>query len=200
MKIICVGRNYSEHITELKNERPEEPVIFLKPSTALIVEPETVQHLSPVMELHHEVEVVYRIGKEGSHIDEKDAHTYMDAVSLGIDFTDRAKQAWLKSKGLPWELAKSFDGSAVVGMMRPFEGFGKGEFRLDIDGRTVQKGSVSDMLFPVQELIAFVSKYFRLEEGDLLYTGTPAGVGKVENGNRLDGYLDGTKAFSFTVT
>lgn len=202
MKIICIGRNYTEHIAELANEKPEEPVVFLKPDTAILLkkQPFFIPDFSD--DVHHEVEVLVKINRIGKYIDKKFAHKYYEEVGVGIDFTARDLQAKLKSKGLPWEKAKSFDGAAVVGKWvskEKFEDLDNLNFRLDNNGITVQKGSTSHMLWKIDELIAYVSQYFTLKIGDIIFTGTPAGVARVKANDRLEGYLEEEKLFSIVV-
>jgi 2-keto-4-pentenoate hydratase/2-oxohepta-3-ene-1,7-dioic acid hydratase in catechol pathway len=197
MKIICIGRNYRDHALELNNDVPTEPVIFLKPDSALLLnnKPFFIPEFSN--DVHHEVELVVRINKLGRHIEPKFAHTYYDEIALGIDFTARDLQSTLKKKGLPWELAKAFDQSAVLGSFVPLgnRNIQDLHFTLLKNGQPVQNGHTADMLFPVDEIIAFVSKYFTLKIGDLIYTGTPAGVGPVAIGDRLTGLLEGEELF-----
>jgi 2-keto-4-pentenoate hydratase/2-oxohepta-3-ene-1,7-dioic acid hydratase in catechol pathway len=194
MKIICIGRNYDEHARELGNPRPSEPVVFMKPETALIRDGKPFFLPDHLGEVHHEIELVLRIGRNGRHIQPKFALSYIDRVALGIDFTARQLQENLKSKGLPWELAKGFDGSAILGDWQETDasalerGYG---FTLQIGDEIRQSGHTSDMLFGFGEIIAFVSQYFTLKMGDILYTGTPSGVGPVQIGDRLTGSLDG---------
>ncbi|XOV94228.1 MAG: fumarylacetoacetate hydrolase family protein [Bacteroidota bacterium] len=201
MKIICIGRNYVEHITELGNERPESPVIFLKPDTALLKDNEPFYHPDHSQEVHHEVEVLVRIKKEGKSIDPKFASGYYDEIGLGIDFTARDTQAYLKSKGLPWELAKGFNGSAPISNFIAKEGFDMKNlnFKLIKNGEVVQEGNTSLMLWPIDEIIAFVSKYFTLKTGDIIFSGTPKGVSQVKIGDRLEGYIEDQKMFDFEV-
>lgn len=202
MKIICIGRNYTEHIAELQNERPTEPVIFLKPDTAILLKqaPFFVPEFSD--DVHHEVEIVVKISKVGKYIDAKFAHKYYNEIGLGIDFTARDLQAKLKEKGLPWEKAKAFDGSAVVGDFLPKSEFNSLEnitFELTSNGQTVQKGNTSHMLWKIDELIAYASQYFTLKTGDLLFTGTPAGVAKVKADDVLEGFIEGKQMFRIQV-
>jgi len=197
MKIICIGRNYRDHALELNNDVPTEPVIFLKPDSALLLnnKPFFIPEFSN--DVHHEVELVVRINKLGRHIEPKFAHTYYDEIALGIDFTARDLQNNLKKKGLPWELAKAFDQSAMLGSFVPLgdRNIQDLHFELHKNGQVVQSGHTADMLFPVDQIIAFVSQYFTLKIGDLIYTGTPAGVGPVAIGDRLTGFLEGAEAF-----
>jgi len=202
MKIICIGRNYIEHIEELENERPENPVVFLKPDTAILLkkQPFFLPHFSN--DVHHEVEVIVKINKIGKHIDRKFAHTYYDEISLGIDFTARDLQRELKTKGLPWEKAKAFDGSAIIGKFfskNEFEDLNKLNFRLEKNENVVQKGNTSLMLWKIDPLIEYVSKYFTLKIGDIIFTGTPSGVGPVIANDKLEGFIENKKAFSIKV-
>lgn len=202
MKIICIGRNYVEHIAELANERPDEPVLFLKPDTAIVLKgfPFVIPEFTN--EVHYETEVVVKINKVGKYIEPKFAHKYYDEISLGIDFTARDLQQKLKEKGLPWEKAKGFDNSAVVGTF-----FSKTEladlndisFKMSQNGTVVQEDSTAKMIWKIDELIAYVSKYFTLKTGDLIFTGTPAGVGKVNPGDVLEGYIEDRKLFGIQV-
>mgnify|MGYP001323847930 CR=1 FL=1 len=201
MKIICIGRNYVDHIHELGNERPEKPVIFLKPDTAILKDNKPFYHPDYSNEIHHELEVLVKIKKEGKSIAPKFAHKYYDQIGLGIDFTARDIQQELKTKGLPWELAKGFNGSAPISKFISKSGFNMNNinFKLEKNGQLVQEGNTSLMLWPVDEIIAFVSKYFTLKIGDILFTGTPKGVSKVNIGDRLTGYLEGKTMFDFEV-
>jgi len=202
MKIICIGRNYAEHIQELQNERPAEPVVFLKPDTALVQKqfPFVIPEFSN--EVHHEIELLVKINKTGKYIDAKFAHKYYDEISVGIDFTARDLQDALKAKGLPWEKAKAFDGSAVMGDFVPKTDFGPVNnitFELLKNGAVAQKGNTQQMIWKVDELIAEVSKYFTLKTGDIIFTGTPAGVAKVSPGDVLEGFLEDKKLFKVQV-
>jgi 2-keto-4-pentenoate hydratase/2-oxohepta-3-ene-1,7-dioic acid hydratase in catechol pathway len=203
MKIICIGRNYAKHAAELNNPIPEEPVVFLKPDTAILLKKHPFFIPEHSNEVHHEIEVVVKINRLGKHIEPRFAHKYYDEIGLGIDFTARDVQAKCKEKGLPWEKAKAFDGSAAVSRFFKLADLKKPitdiDFHLDINGNTVQKGNTKNMLFPVDELIAHVSKYFTLKTGDLIFTGTPAGVGKVEREDLLELYLEGERIFYFNV-
>lgn len=201
MKIICVGRNYADHAKELKNDVPQEPVIFLKPDTALLKDGKPFYLPDHLGEIHHELELVLRICKNGKHISEKFASDYYDQIGLGIDFTARELQSTLKSKGLPWELAKAFDHSAVLGDLRPKAAYQLDNIRLqlNINGETRQQGHTADMLFGFNKLISFISRYFSLRQGDLIYTGTPAGVGPVKIGDRLEGLLNDERLLAFEV-
>ena len=201
MKIICIGRNYSEHIEELANERPKNPVVFLKPDSAIL--PKRMPFFIPPFsnEIHYEVELLVKINKVGKYIDSKFAHKYYDEIGLGIDFTARDIQAQCKEKGLPWEKAKAFDGSAVVGKFYPKEQFDLNnlQFQLIKNEEFVQDGNSNAMLWKIDELIAYVSQFFTLKKGDLLFTGTPAGVGKVQENDILVGKLEGNEAFRIKV-
>jgi 2-keto-4-pentenoate hydratase/2-oxohepta-3-ene-1,7-dioic acid hydratase in catechol pathway len=191
MKILCVGRNYSEHAKELGNAVPENPVIFSKPDTALIKNSEPFYLPAFSNDVHHEVELVIRINKMGKQIQEKFAHNYFNEIGLGIDFTARDLQLNLKEKGLPWELAKAFDGSAPLGNFISTDEIDLTDisFSLTKNGNTVQTGHTSEMIFSFEKIVSFVSQYFTLKVGDLIYTGTPAGVGKVSIGDKLEGFI-----------
>jgi len=196
MKIICIGRNYVNHIAELNNERPDEPVIFLKPDTAVLSDktPFVIPEFSN--EIHHEVEILVKINKVGKYIDAKFAHKYYDQIGLGIDFTARDIQNKLKEKGLPWEKAKAFDGSAIIGDFLPKNDFISLEnitFELTNNGVTVQKGNTSHMLWKIDEIIAYVSQFFTLKTGDIIFTGTPEGVAKIAPGDVLEGFIEDKK-------
>lgn len=202
MKIICIGRNYSEHAKELKNEIPDKPVIFLKPQTALLKDNKPFYYPEWTSDLHYEAELVLKVSKQGKYIDEKFAHKYFDEVSVGIDFTARDLQSAQKAKGLPWEIAKGFDGSAVIGPFKKLSDLGKTDginFSLNLNGNTVQKGNTDNMLFNFSKIIAYASQFFTLQIGDLIYTGTPEGVGPVKIGDRLEGFLEGDKVFDFEI-
>lgn len=201
MKIICIGRNYVAHIDELNNEKPSEPVIFIKPDSALLrngnpfVRPDFSQNI------HYELELVIKIKKPGKAIPKAFASDYYDEVSLGIDMTARDLQDHLKAKGLPWEKAKAFDHSAVIGTFRNKEGLDLNDchFRLEKNGQNVQLGHTSLMLWPIDEIIEHVSQYFMLKTGDYIFTGTPAGVGPIAPGDRLVGYLEDQVLLETTV-
>lgn len=202
MKIFAVGRNYAEHISELNNERPEEPVIFSKPETAIIKKGKPFFYPEFSKDIHFEVELVILIGKHGKHIDERFAHKYYDKIGLGIDFTARDVQNKLKAKGLPWDLAKGFDGSAPISEFidkSEFKDLGNINFRLEQNGETRQTGNSSLMLFSFDHIISFVSKHFTLKKGDLIFTGTPKGVGPVNLGDKLEGYLEDQKVLEVNV-
>jgi 2-keto-4-pentenoate hydratase/2-oxohepta-3-ene-1,7-dioic acid hydratase in catechol pathway len=203
MKIICIGRNYTDHIKELANDRPEEPVVFLKPDTSILL------HKQPFFippwsgDVHHEVEVVVKINRIGKHIDEKFAHKYYEEIGLGIDFTARDVQQKLKGKGLPWEKAKAFDGAAVISRdfinIEDLPELDNLDFQLFKNGELQQDGNTSHMLWKIDEIIAYVSQYFTLKIGDLIYTGTPAGVSKVQENDILKGVLHGKELFEIKV-
>ncbi|WP_298894321.1 fumarylacetoacetate hydrolase family protein [uncultured Psychroserpens sp.] len=202
MKLICIGRNYTEHIKELENERPVDPVVFLKPDTSILLkkQPFFIPDFSD--DVHHEVEILVKINKVGKHIAKKFAHKYYDQIGLGIDFTARDLQAQLKAKGLPWEKAKAFDGAAVVGEWLPksdFENVDDINFSLFKNEIKVQDGNTSLMLWKIDEIIEYVSKYFTLKIGDIIFTGTPSGVGKVLANDKLKGYIEDKQLFSITV-
>jgi len=202
MKIICIGRNYANHITELKNERPDEPVVFMKPDSAVLLKqhPFVIPEFSD--DIHHEVEILIRINKVGKYIQPEFAHKYYDEIGLGIDFTARDLQAKLKAKGLPWEKAKAFDGSAVVGGFLSKKDFNSVEninFELRNNGVVVQKGNTSMMLWNIDEIISYVSQFFTLKIGDIIFTGTPEGVAKVKPNDVLEGYIEEKKLFRIQV-
>lgn len=202
MKLICVGRNYIDHARELNNAVPEEPVLFLKPETAIIPKrnPFFIPDFSS--EVHHEIELVVRINKIGKHIAEKFAHKYYDEITVGIDFTARDLQRKLKEKGLPWEKAKAFDGSACLGKFVSKEILEEKEnlnFQLLKNGTAVQNGYSKDMIFSIDKLISYVSQFFTLKIGDLIFTGTPAGVSAVAKDDRLEGFLENQKLFTLNV-
>lgn len=202
MKIICIGRNYVKHIEELQNERPSEPVVFMKPDSAVLLKqhPFVIPEFSS--DIHHEVEILVRINKVGKYIDAKYAHKYYDEIGLGIDFTARDLQAKLKEKGLPWEKAKAFDGSAVVGnfiSISKINDLNNLNFSLINNGQVVQSGNTSHMLWQIDELIAHVSQFFTLKIGDIIFTGTPEGVAKVNPNDVLEGFIEDVKMFRIQV-
>ena len=202
MKIIAIGRNYAEHAKELNNPVPAVPVIFMKPETAIIKDNKPFYHPDFSDDVHHEIEIVLKISKEGKHISEKFAADYYEEIALGIDFTARDIQSKHKEKGLPWELAKAFDGSAPISAFVPKSKFPQIydlNFKLDVNGETRQQGNTRDLLFPFENIIAFVSRYITLKKGDLIFTGTPQGVSKVKVGDRLEGYLEDEKLLDFYV-
>ena len=202
MKILCIGRNYSEHAKELKNEIPSEPVVFMKPATALTRNNKVFFYPEFTNNLHYEGELVLKISKNGKKIAEKFAHKYFEEITVGIDFTARDLQNKCKDKGLPWEIAKAFDGSAAVGNFIPIKELSdvkKIGFSLKRNDATVQEGSSKDMLFTFEKIISYVSNYFTLLEGDLIFTGTPAGVGEVKINDVFEGYLEGKKVLGCKV-
>lgn len=202
MKLVCVGRNYAAHIAELANEQPSEPVIFIKPDSAILPNEQPFFIPDFSNEVHYELEVLVKIRKVGKHIQQKFAHKYYDEISLGIDFTARDLQAELKEKGLPWEKAKGFDGAAVIGKWVPksrYRDLGKLSFSLYRNGDEVQHGNTELMLWKIDELIAYVSRYFTLKKGDVLFTGTPAGVGKIAANDYLSGILEGEELLTVRI-
>ncbi|HEY1025078.1 MAG TPA: fumarylacetoacetate hydrolase family protein [Sphingobacteriaceae bacterium] len=202
MKIIAIGRNYAEHARELNNPVPGSPVIFMKPDTALLKDNKPFYHPDFSGDIHHEIEIVLKISKEGKHISGNFAGNYFEEIALGVDFTARDIQSKHKEKGLPWELAKAFDNSAPVSSFVPKQRFSDLydlTFRLDINDQPVQQGNTKDLLFSFEEIIAFVSRYITLKKGDLIFTGTPQGVGKVNIGDHLTGYLEGEKLLDFYI-
>ena len=202
MKIICIGRNYPQHAEELSNKKPESPVIFIKPDTA-ILQSRLPFYIPPFSnQIHHEVEVLVRINRIGKYIEEKFAHKYYQEIGLGIDFTARDLQKNLKEKGLPWEKAKAFDGSALIGSWynkNNFSDLNQLDFELVKNSETVQEGNTSQMLWSIDTLINEVSRFFTLKIGDVIFTGTPAGVGPVVVNDVLEGYLEGKKAFTLKI-
>ncbi|WP_143960788.1 fumarylacetoacetate hydrolase family protein [Litoribacter populi] len=202
MKVIAIGRNYTEHIAELENERPSEPVVFLKPDTAVLKNNMPFYHPDFSSNIHHEVELVLKINKEGKYIKKEFAHRYFDEIGIGIDFTARDLQQKCKDKGLPWEIAKAFNGSAPIGEFLPvseFKDFSDINFHLDINGEERQKGNTKLMLFDFATIIEYVSQFFTLKKGDLIFTGTPAGVGKISIGDRLEAYIEDKKLLDFEI-
>ena len=202
MKIICIGRNYANHIEELKNERPDEPVIFMKPDTAIL--PKKTPFYIPEFsnDVHHEVEILVKINKVGKYIDKKFAHKYYDEIGLGIDFTARDLQNKLKEKGLPWEKSKAFDGSAIIGDFIPKNIFSSIEsitFELYNNGKVVQKGNTNQMLWKIDEIIAHISNYFTLKKGDIIFTGTPEGVAAVKQNDVLEGFIENKKVLRLHI-
>lgn len=200
MKIICIGRNYVDHIHELQNAIPENPVIFMKPNTAILKDNKPFFHPEWSSEIHYETELVLKISKQGKYIQEKFAHKYYQEIGLGIDFTARDLQNNLKAKGLPWEIAKSFDSSAVIGSFIDKEKLSSPIlFHLLLNGNKVQNGNSSMMIYSFDKIISYVSQFFTLQLGDLIYTGTPAGVGKVTIGDKLEGFLEEQKMFECEI-
>ncbi len=200
MKIICIGRNYVDHAKELGNEVPEKPVIFMKPDTAILKGNDFyIPEFSN--DVHYELEVVLKVSKGGKYIQKENANKHFDEIGLGIDFTARDLQSELKSKGLPWELAKGFDGSAVVSLFLKKENFDMNNLNFSLlkNKQEVQNGNTKDMMFGFDDIIAFVSQYFTLRVGDLIFTGTPKGVGKVEENDVLEAFLERERVFSLRV-
>jgi 2-keto-4-pentenoate hydratase/2-oxohepta-3-ene-1,7-dioic acid hydratase in catechol pathway len=201
MKIFCIGRNYSEHAKELGNAVPENPVVFSKPDTALLKNGEDFYLPAFSNDVHHEIELVIRINKVGKNIQEKFARNYFSEIGIGVDFTARDLQTQLKAKGLPWELAKGFDGSAPLGEFVAIDKLDLGDinFALKKNGAFVQQGNSKDMIFSFEKIISFISHYFTLKVGDLIYTGTPAGVGPVAIGDSLEGFIGSQSMLHFDV-
>lgn len=202
MKIICIGRNYAEHIEELKNESPSEPVIFMKPDTALLLKNRPFYLPNFNSQIHHEIELVIRINHLGKNISAQFAPRYYSEIGLGVDFTARDLQDRLKQKGLPWEKAKAFDASAPLSeefIPTSELDLSNIDFRLEVNGEVRQRGNSALMLYPINELIEHISKFFTLKIGDLIYTGTPAGVGPVQIGDRLQGFIGEKKLLDFLV-
>ncbi len=201
MKIFCIGRNYSEHAKEMQHDIPTSPVVFMKPSTSLLKG--NIFYLPEFSkEIHYECELVYRISKNGKHIDEKFAAKYYDAITVGIDFTARDLQSDCKKKGLPWEIAKAFDNSAVLGewmATSSLKNSSQLKFSLKKNEVTAQSGNSDEMIFNIHKIINYISTFFTLQQGDLIYTGTPAGVGAVKSNDHLEGFLEGDKKFELTV-
>lgn len=200
MKIICIGRNYAEHAKEMKAETPTEPVFFMKPDTALLKD-EDFYYPEHTKDLHHEIELVVKISKAGKHIEEQFAHKYYEEVGLGIDFTARDVQAKCKEKGLPWEKAKAFDNSAPIGKFvnKSKLDLTNTSFELKVNSQTKQNGNSCNMIFSIDKIISYVSKFVTLKVGDLIYTGTPEGVGAVNIGDKLEGFVNGEKFLQLTI-
>ena len=202
MKIICVGRNYVDHIKELNNNKPKEPVLFLKPQTAIINKGQPFFIPSFSNEVHYELEVIIKINRLGRFIEKKFSHKYYDEIGLGIDFTARDLQLELKKNGLPWEKAKAFDGSCLIGdwkNKKDFNNIDNIDFRLTKNDEIVQNSNTSLMLWKVDELIEYISKFFTLKIGDVIFTGTPSGVGKVQLNDKLKGYMDDNELLSINI-
>lgn len=201
MKIIAIGRNYAEHIKELQNERPDEPVVFLKPETAVLTDNAPFYYPDFSKDIHHEVEVLLKISKEGKYIEPQFAHKYYDEIGLGVDFTARDLQQKCKEKGLPWEIAKAFNGSAPVSAFMPKSGHDLANlnFSLQVNDQVRQRGNTSLMLFSFDYIVSYVSRFFTLKKGDIIFTGTPKGVGPVQPGDRLRGFLEEQLMFDFEV-
>jgi acylpyruvate hydrolase len=200
MKIICIGRNYAEHAKEMKAETPTEPVFFMKPDTALLKE-EEFYYPEHTKDLHHEIELVVKISKAGKHIEEAFAHKYYEEIGLGIDFTARDVQTKCKEKGLPWEKAKAFDNSAPIGKFINKSKLDLSDIRFEIkiNSQSKQIGNSKDMIFSIDKIISYVSKFVSLKVGDLIFTGTPEGVGPVTIGDKLEGFVNGEKFLQLTI-
>lgn len=202
MRIFAIGRNYQDHIAELKNEKPLNPVVFTKPDTAILKNNAAFYYPSFTKDIHHEVEIIVRICKEGKSIEEKFAHKYYDAIGVGIDFTARDLQEDLKSKGLPWDIAKGFNGSAPISEWvekTNFADLNQISFSLSKNGNIVQKGNTSEMTFNIDQIITYISTFFTLRKGDIIYTGTPSGVSSIAIGDRLIAYLEDKEMLNFEI-
>jgi 2-keto-4-pentenoate hydratase/2-oxohepta-3-ene-1,7-dioic acid hydratase in catechol pathway len=202
MKIICIGRNYAEHAKELNNPVPDEPVFFMKPDSALLLNNKPFYLPDFSNEIHHEVEIVVRINRLGKNIQEKFASRYYNEMTTGIDFTARDLQRKCKEQGKPWEIAKGFDGSAVLGEFISLAEIGNRDsipFRLDINGHTAQAGNSEEMIFSIDRIIEYVSQFVTLKMGDIIFTGTPSGVGPVNINDRLEAYIENKKLLDFKV-
>lgn len=202
MKIICVGRNYTDHIKELENNKPKDPVLFLKPDSSIILnnKPFFIPDFS--QNIHYELELIIKISRLGKHIQEKFSHKYYNFIGLGIDFTARDLQSDLKSKGLPWEKSKAFDGSCFISKWinkSDFNDVNNLNFNLNKNGKTVQKTNSKLMLWKIDELISYISTFFTLKIGDVIFTGTPAGVGNVSIGDNLEGFIEDNKIFNLNI-
>ncbi len=196
MKIFCIGKNYADHAKEMNSDVPTEPLIFMKPPTAILGEDKDLYYPAFTKNLHHEIEIILQICKNGKHIGEEFAHKYYDKVGLGIDFTARDLQEKFKNLGQPWELAKGFDGSAVIGKFKNKEEFDLKniDFHLNKNGSLVQKGNTNNLIYSFENIISYISQFITLQKGDIIFTGTPAGVGAVKIGDKLVGYI-GTEEF-----
>lgn len=202
MKIIAIGRNYINHAKELKNPIPENPIFFMKPDTSIVLNNRPFFYPDFSKDIHHEIEVVVRINRLGKNIEERFAHRYYEEIALGVDFTARDLQQKAKEKGLPWEIAKAFDGAAPLSdfiKVSEFKNIQNISFHLNKNGETVQKGNTIDMIFSVNKLIAYVSQFITLKIGDLLFTGTPEGVGPVQINDHLEGYVEDQKMLDFFI-
>ncbi|WKN42449.1 fumarylacetoacetate hydrolase family protein [Tunicatimonas pelagia] len=202
MKIIAIGRNYADHIQELKNEKPDEPVVFMKPDTALLRNDDPLYYPEYTQNIHYEVEILVKICQEGKYIQEKFAPKYYDSIGIGIDFTARDLQQKAKEKGLPWLLAKGFNGSAPISEFVPKEKYPDLQnlnFSLKVDGDTKQDGNTNLMLYTVDSLIAYVSQFITLKKGDILFTGTPKGVGPIQRGNVLEAFIEDQKMLTCEI-
>jgi acylpyruvate hydrolase len=203
MRIFAIGRNYAEHAAELNNEKPDEPIIFTKPDTAILRNNAPFYYPGFSTDVHHEVELVLKISKEGKNIEEKFANKYYDSIGVGIDFTARDLQQKLKTKGLPWDIAKGFNGSAPISdkfiPVSEFKNLKDINFKLEIDGQPKQNGNTSLMIFSFDYIISYLSKFFTLKTGDLIFTGTPKGVSAVTVGNKLVAYIENEKLLEFEI-
>jgi len=202
MKIICIGRNYREHAKELNNAIPEKPVFFMKPDTALLKDNKPFYYPDFSKEVHYETEIVLKINRNGKHIEERFAHKYFDEIGIGIDFTARDLQAEQKKKGLPWEIAKAFDGAAPIGRFvskSRFPDLNDLHFSLKINGELRQQGTTADMMFSFDRIIAYVSQFISLKPGDLIFTGTPSGVGPTKIGDWFEAFIEDEKLLEFNV-
>ena len=201
MKIFCIGRNYADHAKELNNPIPESPLVFMKPTTALLIKNRHFFYPEFSNEIHYEGEVVLKIGKNGRHIQPEFALSYIEAIGFGLDFTARDLQQKCKEKGHPWEIAKGFDHSAPISAFVPFEGMDPHNINVvtKLNGAVVQDGNTKDLLFSFQDIIVYLSKYFTLQMGDYIYTGTPAGVGPIKIGDRIEGFINGKKMLKCNV-
>lgn len=202
MKIIAIGRNYVAHIEELKNERPTEPVVFTKPDSAILRNNDPFYYPEYSNDIHHEVEILLKINKEGKYIKEEFAGDYFDEIGIGIDFTARDLQSKAKEKGLPWALAKGFNGSAPISEFRSkqdFEDIENLNFSLKVNEKEVQKGNTSLMIYSFEYMLAYVSQFMTLKKGDIIFTGTPAGVGPIKIGDRLEAFIEHKKMLDFEV-
>jgi len=202
MKIVCIGRNYAEHAKELNNPVPTEPLFFIKPDSAVLRNNDPFYLPDFSDDIHYEAEIYVRIHKKGKNIDEKFAPKYYSEIGIGIDLTARDVQQKCKEKGLPWEKAKGFDGSAPLSETLPLSGYSDIQdirFELHLNGEVVQQGWTGEMIFPVNRIIAEASKYFMLKIGDLIFTGTPAGVGRLKAGDRLEAFIEGKKMLDFAI-
>jgi acylpyruvate hydrolase len=202
MKIICIGRNYVEHAREMKNPLPEVPIFFMKHEACIVKNNRPFFYPDFSRDIHHEVEIVIKIGRLGKKIEKRFAHRYFEQIGIGIDFTARDLQEKARQKGLPWEIAKAFDHSAPISRFLPktkFPDINNISFHLDLNGKTVQHASTKDMIFSVDELISYISGFITLKTGDLIFTGTPSGVGPVKIGNHLEAYIEGRKMMDFWV-
>jgi acylpyruvate hydrolase len=199
MKIICIGHNYAEHVKEMNNPLPKEPVFFMKPETALIKDNQPFYYPDFSKEIHHEVEIVLKINKPGKNISEEFANKYYNEIGIGIDFTARDLQKACKEKGLPWEKAKAFDGSAPIGSFLDKKELANIDFHLTVNGQTLQKGNTSDLIFSFDKIISYVSQFITLKTGDLIFTGTPQGVGPVKAGDKLEAFINNKKLLELEI-